>query len=58
MHTLKKHLYSKLDFLQLKELSSRNQFLLLMSYDNGDTEILKFILKFVNDAYESRFPHS
>jgi hypothetical protein len=29
-----------------------------MSYDNGDTEILKLILKFVNDAYESKFPHS
>jgi hypothetical protein len=54
----RKTLYSKLDFLQLKELSSRNQFLLLMSYNNGDTEILKLILKFVDDAYESRFPHS
>ncbi len=41
-------------FTQFSTLSRDDKFIFLMTYNNGDTEVLKPLLKFVNECVEKR----
>ncbi len=48
-------LFTKLDsFTSFKSLTHKDQFLFVMSYNNGDIEILQHILDYINIATQSR----
>jgi hypothetical protein len=45
-------LFKSLSYINFNNYSENDKFTFLMSTGNGDTEIIKEILKFVNSAYE------
>lgn len=56
--TERETLFQELEaFTVFPTLTPAEQFVFIMSYHNGDTEVLKHVLKFVNSAVEKRKRH-
>ena len=52
---LRSSLFKKLDFTLINTLTDIDLFIFIMSYNQGDTEIIGVILDFVNKAFNKRF---
>jgi hypothetical protein len=51
-------LFKSLSYINFNNYSENDKFTFLMSTGNGDTEIIKEVLKFVNSAYEIRLANT
>ena len=55
--TERKNFFSRIQFIDLKNLTDNEKFNMLMSCDNGDTELIKEISEFTNQCFEIRMGH-
>ena len=51
-------LMNNLEFCNIHDLCDNDLFVFLMSYNDGDTEVLRHIITYVNSAYDRRFPQN
>jgi hypothetical protein len=54
--SIRQKLYLNLNFTNISTMNNDDALLFIMSYNNGDTELVKYILDFVKNAWNTRFP--